>query len=362
MKREEIQKLLGGYATGTLTPSEREALFAAALEDQQLFEELLGEEPLREALEDPDTRAQLLAALDDAAEPPAESPAVHKATPQPWYYRDVHPGVIAGAAAVLVVLLAIRYWPVRTAPPLDVVAQTQLPQPTKSAVPTELPPSSFVQPAARKAVPQLPEAPVIPASLGAAGTPEMRRALDTLLAQSSPGPAPPGALSSPGLELARGALRAQAMLPRPSAPPAPLGLRYTILRKLPGGEFAPVDPRQELDAADQTIIRFEPGAAGFLYVLERTPDGWRRIAADEVQPSTAYTVPRGDVFRGEGGPVEFQVLFAREAQNVPERAPARIAGAGGQQVLPGPTTTVISTAVEQKERMSLFITLRYPSR
>ena len=36
MSREEIEKLLGGYATGTLTPGERDALFAAALEDQQL--------------------------------------------------------------------------------------------------------------------------------------------------------------------------------------------------------------------------------------------------------------------------------------------------------------------------------------
>ena len=53
MKRDDIDKLLGGYATGTLTAEEREALFAAALEDQQLFEALAGEEPLRELLQDP---------------------------------------------------------------------------------------------------------------------------------------------------------------------------------------------------------------------------------------------------------------------------------------------------------------------
>ena len=38
MNREDIQKLLGGYATGTLTPEEQQALFSAALEDQELFD------------------------------------------------------------------------------------------------------------------------------------------------------------------------------------------------------------------------------------------------------------------------------------------------------------------------------------
>ena len=37
MKREDIEKLLGGYATGTLTGEERQALFEAALTDQALF-------------------------------------------------------------------------------------------------------------------------------------------------------------------------------------------------------------------------------------------------------------------------------------------------------------------------------------
>jgi hypothetical protein len=40
MSREEIQKLIGGYATGSLTAGEQQALFEAALEDQELFDEL----------------------------------------------------------------------------------------------------------------------------------------------------------------------------------------------------------------------------------------------------------------------------------------------------------------------------------
>jgi len=44
MSRDEVQKLLGGYATGTLTPEEQQALFAAALEDQELFDALAHEQ------------------------------------------------------------------------------------------------------------------------------------------------------------------------------------------------------------------------------------------------------------------------------------------------------------------------------
>ncbi|MBS1766772.1 MAG: hypothetical protein JST05_05130 [Acidobacteria bacterium] len=70
MNPREAEKLLGGYAPGTLTPAERQALFAAALEDQSLFDTLADEEALRELLADPAARAKLLAGL----EPPKVRP------------------------------------------------------------------------------------------------------------------------------------------------------------------------------------------------------------------------------------------------------------------------------------------------
>jgi len=60
---DEIRKLLGGYATGTLTEEERNLLFSAALEDQELFDVLADEEPLRELLAEPATRQTLIEEL-----------------------------------------------------------------------------------------------------------------------------------------------------------------------------------------------------------------------------------------------------------------------------------------------------------
>jgi len=47
---KDLEKLLGGYATSTLTEQERKALFEAALDDQQLFNALADEEALKELL------------------------------------------------------------------------------------------------------------------------------------------------------------------------------------------------------------------------------------------------------------------------------------------------------------------------
>jgi hypothetical protein len=95
MKPEDARKLLGGYATGTLTAAEQEALFAAALENQELFDALMKEEPLREVLQDPASKAQLLAAL--------EAPAARSGW---WSWRPL----IGAVAMAGVALAAIAIW------------------------------------------------------------------------------------------------------------------------------------------------------------------------------------------------------------------------------------------------------------
>jgi len=63
MTRDEIRGLIGAYATGSLSETERKALFEAALDDQELFDELAGEQALKELLEEPGVKARMLAAL-----------------------------------------------------------------------------------------------------------------------------------------------------------------------------------------------------------------------------------------------------------------------------------------------------------
>ena len=93
MKHAEAEKLLGGYATGTLTEDERRRLFAAALGHQDIFDALMDEEALRELLMDPAARAQLLAALAPVAAPRSV----------PFWRRT---GVLAAAASLIVAATA----------------------------------------------------------------------------------------------------------------------------------------------------------------------------------------------------------------------------------------------------------------
>ena len=107
MKPEEIRKLLGGFATGTLTERERALLFSAALEDQTLFDALANEEALREMLADPATREEL---LQDLRARPAEQPAaVPRDSGGVWaaLWERMTPGRLALAGALAAVVLAI---------------------------------------------------------------------------------------------------------------------------------------------------------------------------------------------------------------------------------------------------------------
>ncbi|MBS1857502.1 MAG: hypothetical protein JST11_19195 [Acidobacteria bacterium] len=129
MTREEARKLLGGYATGTLTGAEREALFAAAMEDQELFDALAREEALREALSDPSAKAELLAALEEP-EPRAAW----------WSWRPL----IGAVAMAGIALAAVAVWrATREKPRPVIVAQVEkapAPAPMAAAPPAPAPP------------------------------------------------------------------------------------------------------------------------------------------------------------------------------------------------------------------------------
>ncbi len=64
MTHDEAMKLLGGYATNSLSEEERNALLAAALEDQELFDALEREQALKDVFDDRVARAEIRQALE----------------------------------------------------------------------------------------------------------------------------------------------------------------------------------------------------------------------------------------------------------------------------------------------------------
>ena len=99
MNKKDIEKLLGGYATGTLTAQERTLLFEAALADQSLFNALANEQALKELLDNPHARRRLLTALRaQASRPPLLSRLCQWLLP---------PAVRAVAGGLAVALLAV---------------------------------------------------------------------------------------------------------------------------------------------------------------------------------------------------------------------------------------------------------------
>ncbi|MDQ6706175.1 MAG: CsgG/HfaB family protein [Acidobacteriota bacterium] len=126
MKPDEIRKLLGGYATGTLTQEERRILFEAALQDQELYNELADEEPLRVYLQDPAFRRNLRDALE-----PAQFAWFRK----PAFRAPAFLGLAATVAAGLLVFVAVRR---PTRQKLEPVQMAKV-HPQPPAAPAELP-------------------------------------------------------------------------------------------------------------------------------------------------------------------------------------------------------------------------------
>jgi hypothetical protein len=109
MNKEDIQKLIGGYATGSLTEEERQALFEAALDDQDLFDTLQQEQALKDLFDDPFSREQVRRAA-------AESLPRPRTSRTSWFRR---PWIWASAASMAlagVLVVALLRWD-RTAPP-----------------------------------------------------------------------------------------------------------------------------------------------------------------------------------------------------------------------------------------------------
>jgi len=266
MTHEEIRKLLGGYATNTLTESERRALMEAALDDQELFNALQDEEALRQLLADPASREQVHQALEEKPAPARRS--------RGWVW-----GGVLGAAAVAAVAIAVvvERTPPQPAPPPVQIATSQAP--VKTVAP-EAPQPVARELKAKVAVASEP-APVpagvpAPAAQGVLGGVPAQQARDQSI----------GALTS-ARELKKAAVAAYIGAP----------LHYTVLRRNPDGAFLPLPAGENLRAGDAVRLSITPAAPGSLtvYRLSKSGEAATVSPAMAVEAGMTYSVPASAV-------------------------------------------------------------------
>jgi hypothetical protein len=298
MRPEEIRKLIGGYATGTLTEAEREALFAAALDDQELFNELAGEESLRELLSDPAARAEMLAAV----------------APRPRVWAWWRPALAALAVATIGTVIFIMpkkkalapaavpaptiVADVKPAPEPPVMKEESRPAPPKrvrKTAPTPAPAAEAVP------VPELPKAGVAGGTPG--GVLGGMMSAPRAAAPPAPAPPPPPTFSNSFAPSTLGTLQVTSGAASTARPfffqQLRLGIRYSIVRDEDAGTVA---------------LKITANANGFVSVAGGDP-----VALTAMQPYTTGPL--------EGA--EVRVVFAR----TPEKA------------LTGPVAVVTETSI-----------------
>jgi hypothetical protein len=369
MSPQEIEKLLGGYATDTLTEEERRTLFEAALGNQALFDALADEQALRDVMADPSSRAHLLAALRQ-----------ERSTPLGWFaawWR--RPSVIAAAAAVAAGIVTVAVViPRRTAmqkpaavamnaplqQPEPQASQAPAPKPRSAPAPAAISPPRAVTtrheqpektaraapeartmhtmsepdrdvPSATAALPPPPQMPanmIAPAASQFTPSPEVQK----LQAQLADAVAKPQALSARalyyGLQQSGAAGGAQpkiaeekrqsfgALSMRRAAGPRLTivpGVRYTILRRNPEGAFVEANASTIFVPGDALRVRFETNQAGYLAVMENHGGQWTPRVGTRTEPGTPVYMPAEGTIDVTAAVPRFFVRFSRSDRGEP---------------------------------------------
>lgn len=102
MSEHKLEHLLGGFAADTLTADEQQRLYAAALQDQQLFNALADEQALKALLADPVVRRRLLEAVRQPVTQAAEQT-------RSWWAWVRTPAGLAMTGGLAVALIALTF-------------------------------------------------------------------------------------------------------------------------------------------------------------------------------------------------------------------------------------------------------------
>ncbi len=249
MTPEEARKLIGGYATGNLADDERNALFAAALSEQELFDELVKEQGLKELLDDPEARRRLL----------------HELRPAPQR-NAVWRWAAAGSLALATVIIA--------------VVMMRVPEKPKAAP---------VQMAERLPAPAEPTqpAPAVPSPVA----PSLQDSVRAMPRQAAPKPA--NRVAAAPVAALPEQVDAVAKLKDTAATASTViggvvgGLPYRILRRDAGGAFTEASVDSLFNAGDAVRLRVEPPTAGLLSLTS----GDQLLASIPVEAKQSYDLP-----------------------------------------------------------------------
>ncbi len=345
MTERDVEKLLGAFATDTLTAEERRALFEAALRDQALFDALADEQALKELLNDPVSRRRILAALERSPAPATTSWAARF---MEWFRRPANVAVAGGlAAAAVAIVVGTRLYEetLRTSiPPMaaeDAMPPAQAPAPAsteqharqepRKPVPKSEPaapaaPARAIAPRAeQKATPESEQPPPQAGRLPPKADLPPPAAPPSLLQQAEPAPAPTreafgaaGAapVSARALFYGEGR-RTAAETPRArtgehvsreerNSGAKPLGLRYSFVLRGRDGRDVEVEPTTAFTRRDNPRLTIETNKRGYLFVWYEERPGTATLVfpqppglpgreqeprGPEVTGSTRYMIP-----------------------------------------------------------------------
>jgi hypothetical protein len=302
---EDARKLIGGYATGNLGDAERKALFAAALSEQELFDELVKEQALKELLDDPESRRRLMDQLQRSPERLSGMAA--------WRWAA------AGSLALATVMIAVVMMSVPDKPnAAPVLTATRLPAPAPPMAAPVAPPAEALRDSFQD---QAREAP-----------PPARSKLNA--------PQPAIALSEPVDSLMKSKMTNQV------AADSMAGLRYRILRRDASGAFSEAADETVFVADDAVRLRVETPAAGILSLSS----GGELLASLPVAANQSYVLPadRPITLDAGAGETRLTLTLSARADRLEAREKKAEAAAGA-----------ISTAAPQDRRaFSVEIVLR----
>jgi hypothetical protein len=319
MSRDDIQKLLGGYATGTLTVQEREALFAAALEDQQVFDALAAEQPLKDALELPGARERLIGVLAETPSPRHQGLTGWLRRPAPW--------AIAGCAATAVIAVVLL-----SRPPTPPVQQVQIAVRSQPAADISQPTTEAPMPAPPK--PQR----IIRIERPKLEEPVRRLASDRV---GNAAPAPATLVPQPEAVSERLDVRTEAVasaltrsqqdapavgvvggVPGPaasfiaSAPRPPV--RYRVLLRTGDNAVKEAPPDAQFRPGESVQLAIDPEASGQVQVLRSDERSSTVLFAGQVEPGRTYIAPTtgGIEFPEGSGELRLAIVFSPAAAPV----------------------------------------------